>query len=753
MKRSFTGKDRSKNYDARYAADLSGASYTSEGRRYPRRRNHRSQSFLPTPLRVLSSLLAKMFRTFFGPIHPLTILLALALVAGFVTSVTLLIMYILNPDKEPLPWRTYCMQQLPFPHEFADALAPVNIVVGVMTVDSKYERRNIIRNTYARHTLPTDANGNPTANVQVKFILGKVRKSHASRIALEMEAFNDIVVLDMDETQSARKTHGFFKWAAENATVPFLRPIAPAKGYNGSVQDTYVPSASAPGGLANWEYASDEHSSAPFSPSAEVSDSTDERTRYQTAWKKVDYVVKADDDTFIVLDELERHLRVAPRELTYWGYLIKNWFMGGEAYALSYDMVDWMAHSPDVSRTAKGKEDTRTPQWIALHPNRSSVNWVSEHCWIYDHPKGNSPYSHGFLFPDYVEKIKLEGRHGLSEQEIAYRGGERASQWYSTVTKWHQRYGVPRKGMTAEEQVEALIEGGGRWEGTWVRGPDGSTSERWVPYQDIVYEANDARLRPSTTDSEGRAVLAADVGLEPYSGLPILGSIDHGHTSTNASSDQPGRPIHNDVSSTVIPDRIATDKANPLPASTKSQPRKRSLLDDLVSIPRKILGEEEELSDQGQPIDGVHGALGSNAGAAQHRHAPEARYIPHPTHKDGHGEWASLRARRYLNRPHGGTVIVHYCKKTEQWLETALALCGRSKLWRNGAGGRGKEWRMGGSPLVRHDGYVFEGRSAPRRAWLAPDIAPPDEGAVPGSSTAGHSSSKGVESGAAQRST
>ncbi len=32
--------------------------------------------------------------------------------------------------------------------------------------------------------------------------------------------------------------------------------------------------------------------------------------RYQVLWKKADYVVKADDDAFIIFEELERHLRV-----------------------------------------------------------------------------------------------------------------------------------------------------------------------------------------------------------------------------------------------------------------------------------------------------------------------------------------------------------------------------------------------------------------------------------------------------------
>jgi len=657
----FRGKDRSKAFELSTGGRAAGL-LDQRSSRSSRRKKQSSSSKIPWPFRVFSSLLFKTFRTFFGPIHPLTIMVALVLIAGFVTSVTMLIIYILNPDKEPLPWRTYCQQQMPFPHAYADALAPVNVLVGVLTIDSKYERRNIIRQTYARHTLPTDSNGNPGSNVQVKFILGKVRKSHARRVALEMETFNDIVVLDMEETQSARKTHGFMKWASENATVPFLRPVGP----DWSNLNTVVPNPALPGGLSGFDGERD---------------ATDKgQQRYQLGWKKVDYVVKADDDSFIVLDELERHLRVAPRKMTYWGYLIKNWFMGGEAYALSFDLIEWMAHSPEVGRSAKGKEDTRTPQWIALHPNRSSINWVSEHCWIYDHPKGGSPYSHGFLFPDYVEKIKLEARRGLSEQEIAYRGGERASQSYSTVTKWHQKYVGPRRDLTIEEEVEALIEGGGRWAGTWVRNQDGgSEEENWLPYEDIVYNADDARLTPSVTNQKGNAVLAEDAGWEPSSGLHIYGRVDTGNTSSTKSS------------------------------NTKPSVEGRNLLSELTDLPNQLLGDQESPPSHMALAAPLHSLRQSGQVDLRRPHL-----LPRPTHKDGKGEYAALRAQRYLNRPHGGTVVVHYLKKTEWWLETALALSGKPKMWTNGAGGSGKEWRMGGSPLVRGDGYILEGRSQPR---------------------------------------
>ncbi|EPQ32409.1 uncharacterized protein PFL1_00605 [Pseudozyma flocculosa PF-1] len=598
------------------------------------RLRRRPNAALTHPLRMMASFLSKLFRTFFGPIHPVTILVALVLIASFVTSVTKLIIYILNPDKEPLPWRTYCQQQPPFPHAYADALAPVDVFVGIFSVDSSYERRHLIRSTYAAHTVPVDPQtGAPLGNIQVRFIIGRPRKAHARRVALEMEVFNDLVILDMEENMNRGKTHAFFKWAADNATVPFLRPVGgqQAQLWQSNVEQFGGGGSGGVGGGS-------------FGQTHEVARGSGEsEERYEVAWKKADYVVKADDDAFIVLEELERHLRVSPRQMTYWGYLIRNWFMGGECYALSSDLVQYVATSENVLHYTKGKEDKKVAQWINLHPNRAAINWVSEHCWIYDHPKAGTAYSHGFLFPDHVEKIKMEGRRGLTDQEIARRGGEHRSKSFSTVRRWHQAYTEPRGDLTIEEEVEALVEGGGRWSGTWVRGEEGNDTQVWVPREQIVYEASDDRLRsPMALNVATHAALAdeaRDGGLLPkLAALPSLGD---------------------------------------LPSLYGADPRERKRAHAIRSA---------------QP-----------------------RLMPLPSHRDGNGEAEALRAKRYLGRRYGGTVVVHFLKKSEWFYETALALCGRSKSWPDGAGGSGTEWRMYGSPLVRHeDGYVYDGRSQPR---------------------------------------
>lgn len=267
----------------------------------------------------LAVWLARSAQTYLSRFHPLTLIAALLFVAGFVTSTTLLIIWILNPDKEPKPWRTFCAQSSPFPHDLADSLAPVDVFVGVMTMDSRSERRAVIRSTYGAHTRPIDPiTGLETSNVQLKFIMGRPRKDLERSVALEMELYNDIVVLDVRENMNGGKTHAFFQWAAANATVPILVP-------RDEVDAGSATHHAKAGGTGSDRVGGGLHLAQASSAKQLASDYVPGTVRganghlYDVAWKKADYVVKADDDAFLRLDELERHLRVSPRKMTYWG--------------------------------------------------------------------------------------------------------------------------------------------------------------------------------------------------------------------------------------------------------------------------------------------------------------------------------------------------------------------------------------------------------------------------------------------------
>ena len=129
--------------------------------------------------------------------------------------------------------------------------------------------------------------------------------------------------------------------------------------------------------------------------------------------------------------------------------------MAGECYGLSFDLVLYIASNPLPTR---GKEDKLVSRWMKNHPAKENIVWVAERCWIYDHPKAGTVYSHGFLYPSEVATVREENSNGLSPHAIALRGGTDNIDAYSTVTKFGSTY-RPAQHLSAAEQVEALVEG------------------------------------------------------------------------------------------------------------------------------------------------------------------------------------------------------------------------------------------------------------------------------------------------------
>jgi hypothetical protein len=241
--------------------------------------------------------------------------------------------------------------------------------------------------------------------------------------------FKDIVILPIAENMNSGKTHAFFTWAASMAWVPPL------------YFDTDIP-------LPNFSYS---NASSPMRSIAlhDPLYARQDRALGSSAaqeWVRPDFVVKVDDDSFIMLAELEARLRVAlhgnrtvhmddpqldddgspvmfsrqstesqpripgvarlspsevqppllsslsPAEdpLIYWGYLVKRRFMAGELYALSWSLVDWVSRDPVVKSLVRGAEDKQTAKWMRMHPRAAEVQWVAERCWIYDHPRSGT---------------------------------------------------------------------------------------------------------------------------------------------------------------------------------------------------------------------------------------------------------------------------------------------------------------------------------------------------------------------------
>lgn len=115
-------------------------------------------------------------------------LFALVLFTLFAILLTLFLIYQLNPDKEALPWRSYCALQHSFPPENIplDELTPAGVFLGVFSMDSGLERRMFVRTTFASHNRSRVDDG--TSRTIVRFILGKPRRDWERRIQLEAES-------------------------------------------------------------------------------------------------------------------------------------------------------------------------------------------------------------------------------------------------------------------------------------------------------------------------------------------------------------------------------------------------------------------------------------------------------------------------------------------------------------------------------------------------------------------------------------
>ncbi|GAA5848337.1 hypothetical protein JCM8547_004481 [Rhodosporidiobolus lusitaniae] len=679
---------------------------------------------------TFSTFISALLRQPWFPTQPFTILFAFLLFGCFAATLTTFLVNVLSSDREPPPWRQYCQEQRPFPHALADSLKPVNVFVGVFSVDIAAEQRNAIRLTYAKHSKPIDPRtGRPAHNVQIKFILGRPRPRYARKIALEMEMHNDMVVLDVEENMNKGKTFKYFQWAYENATVPVYYSAPGEEGIVDGVRQVGV------------------------------------------GFKKADYVVKADDDSFLVLSELERHLRITPRQNTYWGYLVRNRFMAGEVYALSADLVEHVATYPRGRDFTIGKEDQRMAKWMRHHPNAPSIHWITERCQIYDHPKAGTTYSRGFTFPDHVEQVRLEGRRGVSEDERIARGGE-LWQSFSTVSTWKKPYVVPASGLSIEEQVEALVEGGGRWAAQGWRSDNGRGPEA-VKLEKVLFASNDSRVVDPAVVVDELADQPDSTATGAKPGVP-----DRNVVVPSARTTRFGKDLFRDPAGVTAVNHLRKRAANVQEGPTRGPLAEgeyeiHNLVrgpfeDDLQnlaagssspslnssSVLSTTLSSDSATSDEpyiNEPTAQIR--LGQHAYALPSYHE---RFLPAPTLRYDPST-LSLRSQRMLGLPYGGTVAVHYLKRTEWFYETALALLGREKMWDSGfeapayplapggsdsrlepyskdplavlttprgGGGEKKEgkaeafpplWgglRMYGSPIVLENGMIVEGRRA-----------------------------------------
>ena len=106
-------------------------------------------------------------------------------------------------------------------------------------------------------------------------------------------AYNDMVILPVSEKMNDGKTHAFFSWAANHSWVP---PIY-YEGFDKVPEGfTYLDAFSPAPILAS-------HDPIPAHRDQQLGS-------YPKPWVRPDFVLKADDDSFVMLAEVEARLRV-----------------------------------------------------------------------------------------------------------------------------------------------------------------------------------------------------------------------------------------------------------------------------------------------------------------------------------------------------------------------------------------------------------------------------------------------------------
>uniref|UniRef100_A0ACD5ZJ41 Uncharacterized protein n=1 Tax=Avena sativa TaxID=4498 RepID=A0ACD5ZJ41_AVESA len=205
------------------------------------------------------------------------------------------------------------------------------LLIGILTSADFYERRHLLRMVYGLQLSSSAASPPLAAHIDVRFVFCRLSNDDQRvLVPLEILTYGDIIVLDAcAENMDGGKTHAFL------TAVSVL------------------------------------YADAPY-----------------------DYVMKADDDIFLRLPELAASLGAMPRQDAYYGATIpcdamdttrRGWYMSGMGYALSWDLVEWIAGAEDVTRgRTVGMEDRMTGEW--LKSGGKGKNRFNAKPAMYDHP-------------------------------------------------------------------------------------------------------------------------------------------------------------------------------------------------------------------------------------------------------------------------------------------------------------------------------------------------------------------------------
>ncbi|XP_019178088.1 PREDICTED: beta-1,3-galactosyltransferase 6 isoform X2 [Ipomoea nil] len=127
-----------------------------------------------------------------------------------------------------------------------------------------------------------------------------------------------------------------------------------------------------------------------------------------------DYVMKADDDTYLRLENLVASLTPLPRQDLYYGFVIPctsmdpfKHYMSGMGYLISWDLVEWIRESDIPKANVEGPEDKVLGEW--LRDGRRGLNRFNAKWSMYNFPvePPNDGCSHEF-WPETVAVHQLK---------------------------------------------------------------------------------------------------------------------------------------------------------------------------------------------------------------------------------------------------------------------------------------------------------------------------------------------------------
>ncbi|XP_048533764.1 uncharacterized protein LOC125512716 [Triticum urartu] len=247
------------------------------------------------------------------------------------------------------------------------------LLIGILTRADVYERRHLLRMVYG---LQLAADPALAAQVDVRFVFCRLYKDDQRvLIPLEILAHGDVIVLDgCEENLNGGKTHTFFSAVAEL------------------------------------------YADAPY-----------------------DYVMKADDDILIRLPALVASLGAMPREDMYYGATIPcnsmdpgRGYMSGMGYALSWDLVQWVAGAGEVTRgRTVGPEDRMTGEWLRVGGKGKNRFNAKPAMYDYPLPVPVDECSHEFV-PDTiaVHRLKDNPRWAHALGYFNFTAGLKPSKFY-----------------------------------------------------------------------------------------------------------------------------------------------------------------------------------------------------------------------------------------------------------------------------------------------------------------------------------